>query len=220
MTTECERFEIEMGMRQHGALDARETAALDRHLTTCTSCRDFAAAGGNFDMALERQVAAELRTVEWRAVEEGVTRLQRSYRRKLWLAPLFILQVPLIFWLGLGQAPPRELLLAAPLTPLLFAAYVWLVNRPFRTLMSAVLRGDDLVAGFIGELRRQRLRARIFAGANTLFTLVSLAQVLIVPEPRLKLFELCGALFFAAWAAYDVAWKLPRLERALKEAVQ
>ncbi|HEX4460096.1 MAG TPA: zf-HC2 domain-containing protein, partial [Polyangia bacterium] len=96
MTTKCERFEVEIGMRQHGALDARETARLDGHLTTCASCRDFAAAGGDFDLALERQVATELETVEWRAVEDGVTRLQRSYRRKLWLAPLFVLQVPLI----------------------------------------------------------------------------------------------------------------------------
>ncbi|HWE26387.1 MAG TPA: zf-HC2 domain-containing protein [Polyangia bacterium] len=220
MTTKCERFEVEIGMRQHGALDARETARLDGHLTTCASCRDFAAAGGDFDLALERQVATELETVEWRAVEDGVTRLQRSYRRKLWLAPLFVLQVPLIFWLGLGQAPPRELLLAAPLTPLLFAAYVWLVNRPFRALMSAVLRGDDLVAGFVAELRRQRLRARIFVGVNALLTLTCLTQALIVPELRLKLFELAGGLFFAAWATYDLAFKLPCLSRALDEAVQ
>ncbi len=217
MTTKCERFEVEIGMRQHGALDQRETARLDGHLATCAGCRDFAAAGGSFDLALERQVAAELQTLDWRAVEQGVTRVRRSYRRKLWLAPLFVLQVPLIFWLGLGQAPPRELLLAAPLTPLLFAGYVWLVNRPFRVLMSAVLRGDDLVAGFIGELRRQRLRARIFVGVNALLALTCVVQAIVVPELRLKLFDLAGALFFAAWAGYDVGWKLPRLQRALAE---
>ena len=95
-----------------------------------------------------------------------------------------------------------------------------LVNRPFRTLMSAVLRGDDLVAGFVGELRRQRLRARIFVAVNVLLTLTCLVQAIVVPELRLKLFELGGALFFAAWAGYDVAWKLPRLTRALAEAAQ
>ncbi len=220
MDRECDRFELEIGMRQHGALDAREEAALAAHLATCESCRAFARATGDGEAALKRQVDAELAQVDWRALHRGVERLQRSYRLKLWLAPLFILQVPLIFLLGLGHLPPRELLAASPATVFLYVAWVWLVNRPFREVMAVVKSGDELLVGYMRELRRQRLRARVFSVIYLFLAVPGLALAFGGDGLRLRLYGVGCAVLFGALVAYELLAKLPRLRRALAEAGQ
>ncbi len=218
MTTECGVFEVEIGMRHHGALDSKEEAGLDTHLSTCASCRAFARSGDDIVEALQRSTSAEVKEVDWNKLHEGARRLRASYVRKLWLAPLFVLQAPLIFLLGVGHAPPAALLAAAPATVGLYLGYVWLVNLPFREVMKVAKAGDDLLRGYVRELQRQQLRARIFVAANLLFTAVSLGSALLIDQGmRLRLYLLGCALVFGAWAAYDLRSKLPRLRRALAE---
>lgn len=210
----CDRFEVEIGMRQHGALDAEEERTLDAHLAGCASCRAFAASSGTIETALRKQVDAEVATVDWRALEDGVRRLQRSYKRKLWLAPLFLLQIPIAFLLATGHLPPRELLIAGPpMTVLIFVGWVWLMNRPLRALARAGRSSEDLVLGYVRELGRQRLRARVFAVLNTLLTVGCLASAAIQPE--IRLYSIFCAAVFGGWAAYDLWVRLPRLRRAL-----
>lgn len=219
MGPDCERYEIEIGMRQHGALDPAEEARLDAHLAGCASCRTFATAGGDIDSALKRHAEVDAAAVDWKKVEDGVGRLRRAYRRKLWLAPLFLLQVPIVFLLAVGQLPPAQLLAAAPSTVLLYLAYVWLVNRPFREVMAVVRSGEDLVVAYARELRRQALRARIFAAVNLALAIASLlAAVTASVGVRPRLYFFGCVLVFGAWAAYDLGVKLPRLRRALAEA--
>jgi hypothetical protein len=218
---ECDRFEVEIGMRQHGALDRKEEAALDAHLVGCAACRQFAVASGDTEAALRTRAASDVRLVDWSELQRGVHRLGRSYRRKLWLAPIFLLQVPLIFLLGTGHLPPRELLTVGPFATVgLYLGYLWLVNRPFREVMAVVKHGDDLLLGYTRELRRQRLRARIFVVYNGLLALGCLGGVLAAPNLRVRLFSLGCTLLFAAWTAYDLRWKLPRLRRALAEVAE
>ena len=70
MTTECERFEIEIGMRQHGALDAREEVALDAHLRGCPTCQRFAATFGGIETTLRQRVeAVDVTGLPWTEVD-------------------------------------------------------------------------------------------------------------------------------------------------------
>jgi hypothetical protein len=217
MASDCERFEVEIGMRQHGALEPKEELALTAHLAGCPSCQEFAASGADMLAALERQAKVEAAQVDWDDLQRRVRRLERSYRRKLWLAPLFILQIPLVFLLGLGQLPPRELLAASPVTVAIYLAYVWLVNRPFREVMAVVRGGDGLLLGYARELRRQRLRARVFVVANLSLALVSIIEAVVEPGLRLRLYAVGCVFLFAGWAIYDLRVRLPRIERALAE---
>jgi hypothetical protein len=218
MASECERFEIEIGMRQHGALDPKEDEVLNAHLESCAACRQFAAANGGIEAALKHRVATDAAGVDWKKLQNGVHRLQRSYRRKVWLALLLVFQVPLIFLLGLGHLPPTELLAAAPTTVVIYLAYLWLVNRPFREVMAVVKGADDLLLGYVRELRRQVLRARIFVFVNILLSLVCLIAALVEPGTRLRFYWIGCAVVFGGWAAYDLRSKLPRLRSALAEA--
>jgi hypothetical protein len=143
---------------------------------------------------------------------------RRNHLLKLFLAPLFLLQVPLAYLLATGHLPPRELLLVGPpSTVALFAGYVWLVNRPFREVTQVARAGDDLLVGYVRELRRRRLRARIFAAVNLALT-VFCVGVALVDGDGIVLYALLCALVFAGWAAYDLALALPRLKLALEEA--
>lgn len=220
MATECDRFELEICMRQHGALDAREEAALDAHLAGCAGCARFAAGGGGIDAALQRNVLEEAAAVDWTALRDGVTRWQRRQRLELWLAPLFLLQVPLAFLAATGKLPPRELLVAGPpLTVALYVAWVWLVNRPFREVLAVARSHDDLLAGWTRELVRKRRRARVFAAVNGAIAVACLAAAVVVDgTTRLAIYSLGCAALFGGWSAYDVALTLPRLRRALAEA--
>jgi anti-sigma factor RsiW len=212
----CERFEVEIEMRQHGALEPAEEAALDAHLATCDSCRRIAAESGATDAVLRDNARREIAAVDWSAIERGVTRLRRAYRRKLWLAPLFLLQVPLCVLLATGRMPDATMLAIGPAsTVAIYVAWVWMVNRPFREVLAVVRSPDDLLRAYRRELRRQRLRSRIFAAVNGAITLTCAAAALFDGDPRSRIYAVGCAAVFGAWTAYDVLWKLPRLGRAL-----
>lgn len=204
----CEKFEIEIGMRQHGALDAAEEAALDAHLAGCESCRAFAAEAGGFETALKRRAEEEVKQVDWERLLRGVRALRTNYRLKLWLAPLFLLQVPLIFLIGMGQLPPREMLIVGPpATVGIYLAWVWLIHRPFREVMAVVQNNDDLLRGYLRELERRMTRAKVFIVLNTLVVIGGLAVGIVMGDWR----DLFVAAFFAGWIALDLLWRLPRL---------
>jgi hypothetical protein len=219
MPAACERFEIEIGMRQHGALGAAEAVDLDAHLATCATCRAFAASQMGLEQTLHQRTAAEVARIDWQALERGVARLRRSYRLKLWLAPLFFLQVPLVFLIGSGKLPPIEMLvLGPPATVLLYVGFVWLVNRPFRSLLLAGASTEDLAAGYAAELQRRRVRAWVFIVANLGFVALGLAMALLGPaDTRSRLSALFVAAFFGVWAFVDLAFTLPRIARNLAE---
>ena len=217
----CENYEVEIGMREHGALDAVEAAALDAHLATCAGCRAFAAGSGSIETALKERVAEEAAKVDWARLQREVMAWRRNYLLKLILAPLFLLQVPLAFLFATGHLPPRELLLAGPpSTVAIFVAYVWLVNRPFREVTAVVRGSDDLLRGYVRELRRRRLRARIFATVHVALTVCSLGIAVVDRDDGMVLYALLCVLVFGAWALYDLMLALPRLKQALEEAGQ
>lgn len=219
MNPDCERFEIEIGMREHGALDAREEAGLDAHLAGCRACRAFAGASDALTASLRQRAGADVAVVDWSEIQRGIVRLRRSYRRHLWLAPIFLLQLPLSFLLATGELPPTELLATMPIMTVgIYLAYIWLVNRPFREVMMVTRHPGDLLAAYARELRRQRLRARVFAALNTALALACLAMALLGEDGDLLLYGLVCAALFGCWAAHDLAVKLPRLGRALGEA--
>jgi len=218
MSGDCERFEIDIGRRQHGALPQDEAVALDAHLAGCPSCRRFEASGRHYEEALAHRALAEGNQVKWETVWGRVRRLHRNYRLKLWLAPLFLLQLPLVFLAGKGELPPPQLLaVVAPANVAIYFGYVWLVNWPLRRLLAAAGSGQDLVAGYERELRRSRLRAALFAAVNGMIALFCLYQTLAAPVLRMRLYGLGCVLLFGGWAAYDLFRKLPRLRAALTE---
>ncbi len=135
MSSECEQYELRIGMRQHGALDASEESELLARLAGCNSCRSFAANSGSIDEALRQQAAADLAEVDSEKLQHRIRRMYRAYRLKLWLAPLFLLQIPVMYLLATGHLPALHILLQAPGTVAVFLAYVWLVNRPFREVL-------------------------------------------------------------------------------------
>jgi len=215
MSADCERFELEIGLCEHGLLDAARSAALDAHLATCASCRSFASVARRAEAALRRQSESDAETIDWGRLSANTARIRRSYRIKLWLAPIFFLQVPLIALLAPVRLP-REVLIAGPFaTVAIFAAYVWLVGRPFRMLTAAARGRDDLLLGYVRELRRQRLRAWIFAIWNASVAVMSVECAFAFAD--IRGYAAACALFFAAWSAYDVAVTLPRRRRALTE---
>ena len=221
MNPDCERFEIEIGMRQHGALDASEEAVLDAHLAGCRACRAFAGASDALTASLRQRVEADVAAVDWSEIQRGIVRLRRSYRRHLWLAPIFLLQLPLSALLATGELPPPELLVTLPIVTVgIYLAYVWLVNRPLREVLKATREPGDLLAAYTRELRRQRLRARVFVALNTALALACLVMALLDEDGRMLVYGLVCAALFACWAAYDLAVKLPRLGRALGEVGQ
>jgi hypothetical protein len=212
----CDKFEIEIGMRQHGALDAAEEAALDAHVATCESCRKFAASTGAFEATLKRRADEEVERVDWDRLLRGVRELRTNHRLKLWLAPLFLLQVPLIFLIGTGHLPPKEMLYAGPpLTVAIYLAWVWLIHRPFREVMAVVKNNDDLLRGYVRELERRIVRAKIFVAINALFVVSGVVLAIVFGEP----IDLGVAAFFLGWVALDVWWRLPRLRRAKAEVL-
>jgi hypothetical protein len=221
MSRDCERFEIEIGRRQYGALPPDEEAALDAHLAGCASCRRFEASGRHYQEALSQRASAEASQVSWETVWGRVRKLHRNYRLKLWLAPLFLLQLPLASLAARGELPPPQLLaIVAPANFALYFGYVWLVNWPLRRLLAAARSGQDLVAGYERELRRRRLRAGIFAAVNGMVALASLYPVLMAPGLQLRLYGLACMVLFGGWAAYDLFRQLPRLRAALNEVRQ
>jgi hypothetical protein len=93
------------------------------------------------------------------------------------------------------------------------------VNRPFREVLAVVKRPEDLMRAYRRELRRQRLRARLFAAMNGAFTLAMAGTALFgVDDAKGRLAVLGAAAVFGAWTAYDLRWNLPRIGRALAEA--
>jgi len=221
MSGECQSFEIDIVRRQHGALPPEEAAALDAHLAGCASCRMFEAAGRRYQEAVARRSRAEAGQVNWETVSGRVRKLHRNYRLKLWLAPLLLLQFPLAALAAKGQLPPLRLLaIVAPIDVVLYLGYLWLVNWPLRRLVAAARSGQDLVAGYERELRRRRLRARLFAAVNGAIALACLYPALTSPGLQLRIYGLGCALLFGGWAAYDLFRRLPRLRAALSEVRQ
>jgi len=213
---DCEKFEIEIGMRQHGALDAAEEALLDAHLATCDGCREFARLSGATASTLQADVRDEVARIDWGAMERGIARLRRNYRLKLWLAPLFLLQVPLTFLIATGHLPPPDVMAVGPVsTVAIYVGWVWLVNRPFREVLAVVKSPEDLLRAYRRELRRQKLRTGAFVAVNGALTLFSAAMIAAVPDLRGKLIVAGVTAVMAAWTAYDLRWKLPRINRAL-----
>jgi RNA polymerase sigma factor (sigma-70 family) len=92
------------------------------------------------------------------------------------------------------------------------------VNRPFREVLAVVKRPEDLMRAYRRELRRQRLRARLFAAMNGACTLAMAGTALFgVDDTKGRLVVLGAAAVFGAWTAYDLRWNLPRIGRALAE---
>jgi hypothetical protein len=218
MSPACDELQVQIGMRQHGALPAGQAAALDQHLEGCLYCQGFARGAGQVEATLRERAEREAAGVDWESLQGRVRRLALSYRRKLWVAPLFLLQLPLAFLLGTGHLPDRQLLAVVPAANVaIYLGYVWLVSRPFRELMAVVKSGEDLLRGYLRELRRQRLRARIFVVVNLVLATALLATAATEPALRLRLYALGCALLFGGWAAFDLRATLPRLARALGE---
>ncbi len=218
MSNDCETFEVELGMRQHGALEPARVAALEAHLAGCASCRAFAAATGGQAASLRAAAEDESGRVDWDRVQEGVEGLRRSYRRKLWLVPLVLFALPLALLVSGGRfADPRLYVLFPTSNLLVYLAYLWLIGRPFREVVAVAKTGEPLLAGYVRELRRQRVRTWLFVAWNGAAALIMLASALFGMGARLRLFGALGALAFGAWVAYDLAARLPRLRRALAE---
>jgi hypothetical protein len=217
MTRSCEEFELDLVMREHGALVPAAAGALDDHMAGCPACRRFAADGSDVEDALRRIAARDAERIDWERVHAGVRSLRRGQRLKLYLAPLFLLQVPLVLLVGTGQLPTGEplFLVGPPVTVALYLGWIWLVGRPFREVLAVVQAEDELLVAYERELRRRRSRARVFAALNTIFAATGVA--LAVANPHKALAGVFVAIVFAAWAALDLLRTLPHIRRALAE---
>jgi predicted anti-sigma-YlaC factor YlaD len=159
MTSDCERFEVEVGMRQHGALDAARLAALEAHLAGCPACRKFAEDAARQEDSLRSGVARDAATVDWTRIHEGVRTLRRGQRRRLWLAPVLLVLFPLALLVSGGRFHDPKLYALIPVANFsIYLVYVWLVGRPFREVLAVAHGGAPLLEGYARELRRQRLR--------------------------------------------------------------
>jgi hypothetical protein len=218
MTSDCERFEVEVGMRQHGALDEARIAALEAHLAGCPSCRQFAATTSLHTTTLRQEAARDAAAVDWTRVHDGVRALRRSQRTRLWLAPLILFSLPLALLVSGGRFHDPKLYLMFPAGNLaIYLAYVYWAGRPFREVLAVAKSGTPLLAGYARELRRLRLRTWFFVAWNGSAALFMLGAALVGPGARLRLFASLCALGFGAWTAYDLRKRLPRIRRALAE---
>jgi predicted anti-sigma-YlaC factor YlaD len=215
MENDCETFEVELGMREHGALDPARMASLDAHLAGCPACRTYAESSGTHTTSLKREAELEADHVDWEHLQRGVHRLRRSYRLKLWLAPAFLFLFPLALLVSGGHVDPKLYVLAPISNFAIYVAYLWLVGRPFREVLAVAKSNEPLLDGYVRELRRTRLRTWLFVAWNGAAALAMLTAALL--DPRMRLYGTLCALGFGAWTAYDLKARLPRLRRALAE---
>lgn len=120
----CEEFEIAIEMKRHGALAPSDDAALEGHLFTCASCREFRRSTEDAQSVLRTHAQLELKHVQWE-------RLLRTFQRRLVITrylpwAMGALLVMLNAWAALVFVPPLERgplqFLAAPLFVVVLSA--------------------------------------------------------------------------------------------------
>ncbi len=67
--TGCDQFEVAIEMQRRGALKPAPAAELQAHLRDCASCRAYEASAERMEDLMTRSVRAELRSMDWGALE-------------------------------------------------------------------------------------------------------------------------------------------------------
>ena len=75
---DCERFEIAIEQRRHGALAPDEVALLEAHLATCASCVAFDRAGQTMEETMRNATTETLSNMSWSRIEERFATWQRG----------------------------------------------------------------------------------------------------------------------------------------------
>jgi hypothetical protein len=169
---DCERFEIAIGKRRHGALAPDEGAALAAHLSGCASCAASDRLGQTLDERMRSMTADTLQETDWVRIERRFEIWRRSHdpsRVRVVLGALAGIVGGIATLLLLGHdlvAEPRLLVtgIAVPLV-FVFALQRWARLRGLREARAAEASRGALLACFREQLDRriaQEARARTF----------------------------------------------------------
>jgi anti-sigma factor RsiW len=217
----CERFELAIEMNLHGALPPGEREALEAHLRTCASCREFARKAEQTTRALRQ--ASDVTPPEVGAVLARVEAELRTHRlRLLRVVIILTVLVPL-----LGLAVGRLWVSAVAVGGVALVVLPTLAVRRWRLAREAARVGsspEELVALYRRtlqvNLRRAERQRRFFPVLGVLNLLLATNPAMPWPkslhrEPMMWV-GICVALVCAARTVYVVRRVLPRLRRELE----
>jgi anti-sigma factor RsiW len=217
----CERFELAIEMNLHGALPPGEREALDAHLRTCASCREFARKAEHTQQALQASSAVappDVKRVLSHVDAELRTQRLRLLRVCLVLAVLFPVLGLAVgrFWVsGLSVG-----LVAAVVLPTLTLRQSRLAREASRVGESP----EELVALYRrtleANLRRARRQRRFFPVLGVVELFLTTNRTVPWPaslnrEPMMWVGIVVALVCFAR-AVYVARWVLPRLRRELE----
>ncbi len=222
---DCERFEIAIEQRRHGALTPDEVAPLEAHLAMCASCAAFDLAGQTMEETMRNATTETLSNMSWSRIEERFATLQRGLNpsvARLLLAvvagtaagalALFALDSDL-----LGDPVGMVSAIVVPMAVLLWAQW-HIKRRAVREARVAEQSRGALLAVYRRQLD-ERIKMEVFArwALPLLMTGVLVAKVLDPDSTR----ELVGTIAVVA-VMYGLGLNshfrvLPRLRRERAE---
>jgi hypothetical protein len=223
-----EEFEIAALRRARGALDGDLTRRLEAHLSSCDSCRSFAAAAEATAGALRGLARTATSSRDWDAMRSAF-RAHRNARRR-GARTAWALTPPLVAVLLWTLSPPLSWCLVAWLIVMLVLASRSDANEARRARLAGVVSAD-LLAFYRADLDREIALIRkskplfpmlaVSFGLMIVASLALLVKALIADdrpfdEPQLLMPLVVLPIVFA-WLWRRVRVVLPRLERERKE---
>jgi anti-sigma factor RsiW len=217
MTDPCDRWEIEIERRAHGALGPGEAEALAAHLAGCGRCQAFAGLVGQVNSRLQQDASVAAREADWPAIERRVEERARRMRRSGWLVPSALLgAAALSFALGL---PLKGALLMGSGALLTTAIARQMSTRWLRDLEQAQASREGLLAFSRQQVEAELRAAKIGAVALVWLALVQVAAIELLGRPALgsRVAVFAGALLLLAGAGQLGLREAPRLRREREE---
>lgn len=215
---DCQRFEIAIDQRLHGALGEDEASALEAHCATCEGCRAYEDSARSTDLVLH-SLAGEARvTVDWDRIDRAIRMELRARTRKL--AAGVVIGVVAVALATSGFAPPGEGVLFAievgALVGAIVLARVLVVMREVRSV-SGLARGDELIArhrAMVEKQVRSIRRFRWIALAVVVWCIFNAAHSIEVRHVIVHAGLACIVL--GSWL-HTLLVRYPRLRRQLVE---
>jgi hypothetical protein len=217
MADGCERFEIDIEQRAHGALGADEGQALEGHLASCERCRGFARLVTETEARLKSAGDEAARAAQWPAIERSLAEQTRRMKRSAWLVPTALLgAAAATFALGLPLGGALVMAAGALVTT---AAAHFLRARWLRALAQAEASREGLVDFYRKQVRADLRAVRVAAVALTGLALVQVLAIELMGHPSAgtRVAVLAGASLLLGTAAVLGLRQEPRLRREREE---
>jgi hypothetical protein len=215
----CDRFEIAVEMRRHGALDAPAVAKLDAHLASCEACRRFDALSKSSEEAMQGAAAAIGRSMDWESARARVHSIVEAKRRTI--LRFALASGLLLAAVGWFEGTAAVVVTGACLALVLFVALSEQRDRA-RELARAEGAQEDMIAFYRNWLDRSFRAQRdgswltLAAGVLWLGAGALRAANADAPEREVAFAVGAGLFFLGTFALYRVV-RMPRLLRERAE---